>query len=367
MYRAEILADSLHPSSSRLQTFLIEFPRCVIAEVVTHRRNYDLWGGEFAVYERTTTPDISKNSASSRAIPVARMIRKVMDDPYVPDRFGAAGKGMQSHGWLTMSNHDMVGAQWLKARDNAVTRAVLMLSEGDRDDLYLTLRKAGAEEAAELVAEQVHTPSPSVSVHKEFVNRLLEPWAWVTQVVTSAHWDNFFALRCHETCHPAFRRVARMMYLARLKSEPAALDYGEWHLPFGPQKPTNEDNMGFFWEAPAAPYATHEEAKAGVPVELWRSVARCAWTSYENSDKVATDEVVMSTVDRLIGSRPVHASPAEHQAMCAKVELGDPSQAMPSNFGDGWLQLRKLLPQERCDRYEPTAEEVAAWPEAQDA
>jgi len=83
----------------------------------------------------------------------------------------------------------------------------------------------------------------NIGIHKQHANRLLEPWMWVTQVVTSSRWDNFFALRCHKAAHPAFQKIARMMFLARRKSTPQVLDYCQWHLPFVPIK----EQMAFEW------------------------------------------------------------------------------------------------------------------------
>lgn len=327
MYRAEVLADSLHPTGGRLTTYLVEYPRVVLAEAVTHRLNADSWGDGYSWCERTTTPDISKNSASSRAIPHERFLKKIDLDPYMPAFTGKA-KGMQGAA-LGENTAEYAKAAW----HNAKTVAMKWAAELDR-----------------------------LGVHKQDSNRLLEPFSWTTQVVTSAHWDNFFALRCHEAAHPALRRVARMMFLARRRSEPVALDYGEWHTPFVP--PVRGQAVAWDPAAGSAvpPYLTHGEARGAVPVELWRSVARCAWVSYESHDRDATDAAVMATVDRLIGSRPVHASPCEHQAMC--VPPGSLLKGQASNLGDGWLQLRKLLPAERCDKYEPTDAEVASWPES---
>ena len=67
-YSVEVIADSvpagkLFQSTPRLTTLAITLPRIVLAELNTHRM-------------------FSRNSASSRAIPIQRMIDKVVQDPF---------------------------------------------------------------------------------------------------------------------------------------------------------------------------------------------------------------------------------------------------------------------------------------------
>lgn len=313
MYSAKVERHSI-AGGRELVTFVIEFPRVVLAETVTHRMNSDSWGDTFAVCERTTTRDISKNSASSRAIPHERFVRKIMNDPYRPAWTGAKG-GMQGDP-VPDAKADEADKVWLAARDDMLLRA-----------------------------EQLNC----LGIHKQDSNRLLEPWAWVTQVVTSTKsgWDNFFALRCHEMAHPAFRKVARLMYLAYLDSVPDQIGNGQWHLPFVPR----DQALAVFW-LPEKMISWRE-----MPAELRRSAARCAWVSYENHEKDATDEAADRTCERLVGSSPVHASPFEHQ--------GTPAGAYWGYDGNlpGWGQLRKFLNSERAYRYEPSRAEMESWPE----
>src|SRR4051812_11787989 len=77
MIKAEIIADSLNPSGSRLTTFILEYPRFVHAELMTHRM-------------------FSKNAASSRAIPIEKMIQQVIDNPAMPVWWGKNQSGMQA-------------------------------------------------------------------------------------------------------------------------------------------------------------------------------------------------------------------------------------------------------------------------------
>lgn len=317
MYQVKVERDSVGPDGSRLTTFVIEFPRVVLAETVTHRMNSDTWGDGFAVCERTTTPDVSKNSASSRAIPHDRFVAKLKADPYLPAWTGAQ-KGMQG-GVTTPDQQSRANAVWLSARDAMLAHAEILNGAG---------------------------------VHKQDSNRLLEPWAWVTQVVTStgSGWSNFFALRCHEMAHPAFRKVARMMFLAMQESTPDRLARWQWHLPFVPR-----DEALAVWWAPSRLSNWRD-----IPAAVRQSPARCAWVSYESHEKDATPEAVDRTCERLVGAAPVHASPFEHQG----TPNGDVGPSLCGNL-PGWVQLRKLLPAERAAVYAPSRAEIESWPEYQ--
>ncbi len=61
--KAQIVADSNNEFGNRLTTFVVTFPRYILAELNTHRM-------------------FSRNSASSRAIPFNKMVKSVEDNPY---------------------------------------------------------------------------------------------------------------------------------------------------------------------------------------------------------------------------------------------------------------------------------------------
>jgi len=337
MYSAKIILDSISPRGNRLVTAELEFPRVVLAEVLTHRCSYDSWGYE-EWGERTKTRDISKNSASSRTIPLHRMIKMVMDDPYIPEKFSKNGPGMQAAGWLDGISHDRARSRWLDARDNAIIQAIAMLNEVDRATCF-----AKVPDVARFYADVNAIVAPEFSVHKQDVNRLLEPWGWVKQIVTATEWPNFFALRCDRAAHPAFAKVARMLYLAYRKSTPTPVPEGEWHLPY---------------------VSAWEQQNLSLDQQKDISAARCAWVSYWPPDAVegeATDyEKVKRTVNKLTTSRPGHFSPFEHQASPMSTYQEHYHPEWRSNL-KGWLQLRKLMPEECATEYNPSEEEIASW------
>ena len=324
-YFVRVERYSISPRGHKLASFVITYPRVCLAEVYTHRLVYDtghapgMWNGEEGVYltERTAERDQSKNSASSRAISLEKFVSKIQDDPYVPT-WSMQQKGMQGE-QLTDEQKISHANQWcLRMRDQMIT---------------------GARALHEL------------GVHKQDCNRYLEPWQWVTQIVTSSRWDNYFALRCHHMAFPPFRKIARMMYLALRKETPTQLDYGQWHLPF---VPLEEQMTVKYWPG----VVQHDPDE--FPIEIKRSAARCAWISYENADKIATDEAILSTYKRLFSEIPVHASPVEHQASPMHMTTESVRPELKSNLA-GWVQARKLIKHEAVLDCQFTDEEIAKW------
>lgn len=309
---ARIIADSISPDGVRLTSFEVTIPRIILAEFNTHRM-------------------LSRNSASSRAVPVKKMIQRVLEDPYVPTSWGKNQKGMQAgeevseerdfsvvacsrhlaggnftrmrcedcvyimkHGWP--SAQERAVSHWLKARDEAVRYANALLNLG---------------------------------IHKQITNRLLEPFMWHTVLVTATEWDNFFHLRNNPDAHPDFQVVAEMMQELYEAYDPEPLDYGEWHTPLWPMRSDLIDP------------ATGEDLPApSLHAIRMISVGRCARVSYLTHDGVRAPLEDVKLHDRLLKSG--HMSPFEHVAQPAKAHDWN---AWFGNFR-GWVQYRKLIPYE---------------------
>lgn len=287
MIKAEIVCDSLAPSGVRLTTFVLTYPRFIHAEFMTHRV-------------------FSRNASSSRAIPVKKSIQMVIDNPVIPLAFTKNQKGMQGGEVLDAQAHDDAVRCWLDGRDRAV-------------------------EVAKRLAD--------LEVHKQYANRVLEPYAHITVVCTATDWDNFFALRCHEAAQPEIHALADLMYAQYAENKPKKLYEGEWHMPFIGD---DGDFMDTYLNA------TEDQLKDVGPGKLMvkRSVARAARVSYLNHDGTSpTVDQDMQLYERLIGSAPIHASPAEHQAMA----IGDPN-VRSGNFR-GWIQYRKTLKDENVEKF----------------
>lgn len=311
-FAAKILEDSISPAGKRLTTFVVTFPRSVLAEFNTHR-------------------EFSRNSASSRAIPVSTQIKMVMENPFIPDRVGRNKSGMQSG--------ELFAGEALKNFQNRV------LVQRDRSVIGVFEHLLGEDRLAELVGNELpiimtqglgQHPSlvPSLieyyqnalktdeaatlpNVHKETVNRYLEPYMWHTVIVTATEWSNFFALRCHPDADPKIQGVAYLMRDAMRESTPTLLKTDEWHTPF-----LDEEEK--------------KQLRAGDKSWLDVSVGRSARVSYlthfgtRDPDK----DIELATRLRTHG----HMSPYEHVATPAET-----ATEVSGNF-KGWLQLRKSIP-----------------------
>lgn len=255
-YNCIVRADSISPDNVRLTTLECTYPRFVHSELLTHKM-------------------FSRSSASSRAIPVTRrhpesppgMLERVLEDPVVPVWWGKNQSGMQAREELGEPARSLAIKDWLEARDGAVARA-----------------------------RSLH----ALDVHKQIVNRLTEPWMWITVIVTATEWSNWDALRCHPDAEPHLRQIAELMRLTRAASEPRVVDYDEWHLPFVDQ------GEAFDMEVQNA----SEPDPKLVPVKV--SAGRCARVSYLTHDGKREPAADVELGSRLRSSG--HMAPLEHPA-----------------------------------------------------
>lgn len=284
-YSASILADSIGPHGKRITTFEVTFPRMVLADMTRHRA-------------------LSYSFESTRAVPPEKRVVQLKEDPYLPDlRQRAKGMGggePWSPGVLAQKQID-----WLVARDRAVEQAEKLMDCG-----------------------------------KEHVGRLLEPFSWITGIITGTEWENYFSLRCPppgEEPHPKHPAQIELQVIAHMQeklyreSEPDQLFYGQWHLPLVSKDDKREfkrrrESINFNWVDP------HTLAYA--------SAGRCAAVSYLNHHR---GEDLDASVERWNTKlRPsAHWSPGEHPAQCL-----NPSKDEPTGNFSGWKQLRKFYPQE---------------------
>jgi thymidylate synthase ThyX len=298
-FEAKVLADSASPVGHRLTTLEATFPRFVLAEFNTHRV-------------------FSRNSASSRAIPVAKQLRRVLDDPYIPVEFGSNQPGMQAGPALTGPDRDAAEAEWLHARDDAVRHVLSLLTSPDEVARHQDLDSClGAAEG--LLKEP---PRHWLNVHKQVANRLLEPFMWHTVIVSSTTWDNFFNLRCHPDAQPEIQLAAQTMRHAFEASTPKCCEGDEWHLPL-------------------IDSADREEA-ATLEELVKVSVGRCARVSYLTHGGKRDMGADIALYNRLMESG--HMSPMEHVARpMTEAQLAKSDWC--GNF-QGWCSHRKLVPGE---------------------
>lgn len=267
MISAKTVADSIC-NGHRITTMKATMPRFILAEFNTHRM-------------------LSKNSASSRAIPARKMIQSVMDNPFVPIAWQKEHSGMQGTEYLDELSSQFCREIWLARRDMVVS-------------------------GVESLLEQKAT--------KQLANRLLEPWMWHTVLVTATEWENFFHLRCpqYQFTNSAglvetrrskkevikwrmnvdrwnrdviealenqssiewlqtnkgqaeihMMALAEAMWDALNESTPKILKPGEWHMPYGDDIDLRQ------LEGPGEiPLEVHQELKLKI------ATAHCAQTSY---------------------------------------------------------------------------------------
>lgn len=246
-FNVKIIADTYGQRAVRITTFEVCAPRFLLAEVNTHRV-------------------ISKSAASSRAIPVAKRIKMIQENPFIPAAFGKNKPGMQSDEVLDDGAAALARQAWLRAANNAVF------------------------EAQELERQQVH---------KQFANRILEPFAHYDGVMTATEWDNFFKLRTHKDAQPEFKELADAMLEAYNASTPQRSYFG-WHLPYV----TDEEKNGKLLSL--------DDLKS-------ISSARCARVSYKTFDgKLSTAEADIKLCNDLLSAG--HMSPFDHPARADEID-----------------------------------------------
>jgi len=274
MISAQIIKDSLSPygtvlnAERRLTTMVLRYPRFIHSELMTHRA-------------------FSRNSSSSRAIPVAKLIAEAQDDPATPKYWGANQKGMQARNQLASEKQALALEVWNRARQQAI------------------------ESAKELTSE-------NIGLHKQIANRLLEPFTHITVIVTGSEYayQNFFALRCHPDAEPHIQELATKMLYEYRRAQPTSAPV---HLPF----------------------LMKEEAldlidRIGTPSTCLVSAARCARVSYLKHDGQQPSLAEDLKLGELLAAEG-HMSPFEHQAF-ASIDVDVKS----GNFL-GWTQYRQRL------------------------
>lgn len=275
MYSVKIIKDSLGPTGRRLTTFELRYQRFIHAELMTHRL-------------------FSRNAASSRAIPVEKMLQRIEENPAAPIWWGVNEPGMKAKAELEGLALSNVQIEWDLAMRSAIRHARIMLEQG---------------------------------AHKQIVNRILEPFSHITTIVTATNYENFFTLRYHKDAQPEFGYLAKLMADVYYSSEPMKVWSGFWHLPY-----IQEDE----WDANVYDIETLKKV----------SVARCARVSYLTHDGKRAVEKDLELFEALCqGSGFGHWSPFEHVARAM-------SHDAPSGNFRGWDQYRKLFVHECHDRFD---------------
>lgn len=318
MITAKVVAHSINSFNNEIISFLITFPRMILAEFNTHRR-------------------FSRNSASSRAIPFKKMVQSVIDNPFVPLVWQETHTGMQGSKYIKDPDKiQELTMEWLQARDYAVKQAT-------------NLDKLG--------------------VTKQICNRLLEPFMWHTVAFTTTELENFFGQRSsiyindlsnkshrsineylHYNYHPEKQNEKKyilpgalvdwmelnqgkaephMMLLCEAifdaynQSEPDVVFMNDWHIPF------RNDILNQF---------NGISIKEAIKVSS-SMMARTSYTVFDEVKEV-TFEKHLKLHDDLIPDK--HWSPLEHPARASQYIQDS------RNFTGGWEQYRHLIERGIC-------------------
>ena len=272
----EVLAKTqVVQTEAEITTFRLRFPRFLLPEFNTHRV-------------------FSRNAGSSRAIPVLKQLKALLAKPYIPYFWGANQSGMQASEMLPLHKQILCRLWW----EFGLRTAALTTKK---------LTKHG--------------------LHKQWANRPIEPYSYVTVVMTTTELQNFMDLRIDDAAQPEIIALAlkiREQYLAANtrfidldNAEEGTVDF--WHYAFITEQELKEYR--------------HD------PVYLAKlDSARCARTSYLTQDGVEPDHAKeIKRFELLMKDEPRHASPTEHQAMAV------PNGQYRSGNLVGFEQFRKMI------------------------
>lgn len=292
---AKIIADSVSPTGQRITTWELEYPRFIHAELMTHRL-------------------FSRNAASSRAIPIEKVLEQVQNNPAMPEEWGINQSGMQAKSILEGVKKTAAQFAWKQAAKVAVASAK-------------TLQALG--------------------LHKQIVNRVLEPFVHIKVVVTATEYNNWYYLRNHTDAQPEIHILAAKMFDLIEESTPNQLEVGEWHLPY----------VGIVQDNETGYYVGGTCVSLDDAIKL--SASLCAQVSYRKSDESL--DKALKIYNQLVTMKPVHASPFEHQATPMRIAEVEHKEDMEpwdwekglthmdgschfwsGNF-KGWIQHRQLI------------------------
>lgn len=301
--KVEFIQGSIAHCGTKITTLVLEYPRVIHAQLLTHRV-------------------FSKNSSSSRAVPIKSAIDQIDQNPaqyiWTENQSGMSGQVITDPVKLNKINEAMTNL-W-----NQVKQTVLYLGSKESEG--------------------------GLNVHKQNAARPLEYYQNIRIVLTSTEWENWDWLRIDSAAQPEIALLAKLIKEARESGDYLKLVEGEWHVPFIVRK-VNPSTDELTYHHPE----THAELSIQEAKELSMSI--CAQTSFRKEDY--SDEKTENVIGKLFTGKKVHASPSEHQATPIPNFTG--SFYETSNWPDGvthmdrncdfwsgnfkhWIQNRQLIP-----------------------
>lgn len=325
MIEAKIVAHSKNDKGDELISFELTFPHIILPEILTHRM-------------------FSRNTSSSRAIPLKKMIEVVDKNPFIPIAFQKSHTGMQGMNYIE-DNYSIEKRinQWVNAKFWAITQA----------------EKLGLKEL-----EYIKTDVDCVS--KQLCNRLLEPFMWTKMLMTTGKEGlmNFFDLRCpkykwngeiyhswksliRDLLNQGYNRdmdiikelenyslidklkinesqaeihiqaLAELMYDSYNESEPQLLKGNQWHIPYN-DKISDKDIEEYVIKNEIVPFGFEDVEKLHTKIKIATAMAaRVSYTTINDEKELYIDKMI-KLHDKLIELK--HNSPLEHCAKCLDEE-----------------------------------------------
>jgi hypothetical protein len=272
-WAAEVVLDSVSPAGARVTTMELTYWAPIHGEVMSYRM-------------------CARNAASNRGLPVKKIMRQVRAHPAGPVHWGKHRKGMSAREEL---------AGWRLA---VAIRLFYWSRYPILATVWLLLQLPG---------------------HKQWVNRLLWPWQWMTVVMTGSpvHWENVWRQRVHPDAQPEFRRLAALARGAYLASEPVERRV---HAPY-----LLPADWRLLRRRAGASVGSTSEAALAV------ATARCARVSYLTHDGRCDIVEDLRLCRDLDGAEPIHGSPSEHALRAHH----DPTYRSGPIFG--WMQRRATV------------------------
>lgn len=258
---ATCLARTKHKGKT-IVTWELMYPRYIHPELLTHRA-------------------FSRNASSSRATPLKVTLDEVYNTPAFFDHVGLNQAGMVAGRELSPARKREFEAEW---------------------------RNMGAK-----VADWVSEMQDKYGIHKQVLNRALEPWLRIRTLVTATDIKPFFKLRIAKDAQPEMQNLARAMKAAM---EKAVVREDKVHLPY----------RDFFVETDR-----HDQ--------IVRNIAACGRVCIMRSDGKETsfDDDQNRVYDWL---KAGHMSPFEHVASYDGKRV--------RNF-DGWKSIRAEIEDGECE------------------
>ena len=257
---AKVIQKSLNKyTGTFITTFELDYPRMIHSELMTHRM-------------------FSRNAQSSRAVPVSKTL-DVNNEWVKPLEWGKNKSGMSADDVLQGIALHSAQELWDEAAKSAFAYSKMLAA-------------------------------PEVGLHKQYANRITEPFSRIKVVVTATEFDNFYWLRDDpDAAQPEIVRLARVMKEADGSAEYLELNSGDFHVPYIHRAYKEDSTLGYF---------DLDMNELSINDALKISASCCAQVSYRNLNQ--TKEKALEIYDRLFSGPKPHLSPVEHQGCCFNPE-----------------------------------------------